>query len=160
MLPNNPVSNTYRSIPTKKDEQTDTKSNDNTLRNFLDEHPTIKLVLANIVKVSHLLFCAYIWFGVYLIEDPLHLSIFLCLILILITHWYVFGGCALTPIENYLSNNDIRDEKGLELSFITQTINNFLGSNRESYYITTLYTLFVGIFAVYKLYRIKSCRRR
>ena len=73
--------------------------------------------------------------------------------IILITGWYVFGGCWLTMLEQHLQGNTDKYEDGSEKSYITIFLQNTFGLDEKLiYYVVTSVPVINSGVALTKIY--------
>ena len=69
-----------------------------------------------------------------------------------IINWIVLGNCILTPIENYLLNNNRKYNDGADRSIITVFIEKYTKLNDKHIYIFfVLLTLIINIILLFKI---------
>jgi len=85
------------------------------------------ILIAYSIQLFHLLLCVFAFIAPYLTNNTLYLSCFIFYYAIVLTLWYINGGCFITNIEN-----ELKEEKYSKKSYVSNLFSNILGKHTKT----------------------------
>lgn len=114
----------------------------------------VKHILAIHLKALHIAMMLYVNVGVFLSDSRYVLYSIIFLQALMLTQWYLFGGCVFTPLENFLNDKNKAEkfESGLEVGFTSKLFQKVFGLSLDTTFkVTSLIPILMVTIALYRL---------
>lgn len=96
------------------------------------------MILLFILQLFHFLLFLFSLLAPYLLNNNVALGILIIYNILIVTQWYLIGGCILTPLEEYLGNYKNEYENGNSKSYMVNICESLGVSEATSFYIFVL----------------------
>ena len=109
-------------------------------------------ILLQLLYIIHVITFSCMFVGPLLVTSTEALICIILLNVVIVTQWYIFDDCLLTPIENNIGGEEFKYESGINKSFITVFFQNTFGMNdKVAFYFLSSIPLLSTIICLIKI---------